>query len=205
MRVPPSVNPRQNISMEVSGQVKSFPFFDEGVSLVRAVFDKDSYYVGETAHVECFVNNTQCSQTIRCLEIKIRRKIWGKNNLGQTTSDRIVINKEFEGIKNGMQGLIRLDCPILLNEDALVFIERYQTKFLSFPPHELDDLKLQSTPTVESFRFNCSYFIEIHVCYEGSFKRHTLNALSLPIKVYRSISRAQIPTLPQPVIQSAGG
>jgi sporulation-control protein spo0M len=77
--LPPSVNPRQNISMEVSGQVKSFPFFDGGVSLVRAVFDKDSYYVGETAHVECFVNNTQFSQTIRYLEIKIRRRILGKD------------------------------------------------------------------------------------------------------------------------------
>ena len=94
MRVPPSVNPRQNISMEVSGQVKSFPFFDEGVSLVRAVFDKDSYYVGETAHVECFVYNKQCSQTIRCLEIKIRRIISGKKSLDYATlNDFIVIQK----------------------------------------------------------------------------------------------------------------
>jgi hypothetical protein len=65
-----------------------------------------------------------------------------------------------------MQGLIKLDCPILLNVDAQVFIERYQTKFHSLPSHELDDLKLQPTPTVESFRFNCSYFIDIHVFFE---------------------------------------
>jgi len=44
--------------METSGQVFSFPFFDEGVALVRAVLGKNLYKNGETAHVECFVNNT---------------------------------------------------------------------------------------------------------------------------------------------------
>ncbi len=32
-------------------------------------------------------------------------------------------------MKNGMQGLIKLECPILLNEDALRFIESYKRKF----------------------------------------------------------------------------
>jgi hypothetical protein len=97
--------------MEVSGQVKSFPFFDKGVSLVRAHFDKDSFYVGETAHVECFVNNSQCSLAIRCLEIKLRRITTFKPS-------KIIINKEFEGMKSGMQGVIKLDCPIFLIEDT---------------------------------------------------------------------------------------
>ncbi len=64
---------RHNINIEVKGWVKSFPFFDEGVVLVRAVLDKNTYYVGETAHIECFVNNMQCTKSIRSIEIKLRR------------------------------------------------------------------------------------------------------------------------------------
>lgn len=41
--------------------------------MVRAVLDKNSYYLGETAQLECYVNNTQCNKPIRCLEIKLRR------------------------------------------------------------------------------------------------------------------------------------
>jgi hypothetical protein len=59
--------------MEDGSQVKNFFFFDKGITSVRAVFDKDSYNVGETAHVECFVDNTKCTKTIRCLKIKFRR------------------------------------------------------------------------------------------------------------------------------------
>jgi len=56
----PSINPRINISMEVGGQIKKLFFFEKGSSSIRAVFDKDSFNVGETAHVECFVDNTKC-------------------------------------------------------------------------------------------------------------------------------------------------
>ena len=46
-----------------------------GSTSVRAVFNKDLFNVGETAHVECFVDNTNCSETIKYLEIKLRRLI----------------------------------------------------------------------------------------------------------------------------------
>ena len=39
--------------------------------------------------------------------------------------EEYIIKKEFGGIKNGVKGEIKLECPILLNEDALAFIERY--------------------------------------------------------------------------------
>ncbi len=80
----PSINPRLNISMEAASQVKNFFFFDKGLTSVRAVFDKDSYNVGETAHVECFVDNTKCLKTIRCLKIKFRRLL--KGNASENTS-----------------------------------------------------------------------------------------------------------------------
>ena len=76
-----------------------------------------------------------------------------------------------------------MECPILLNEDALRFIESYKRKFKEFPPHELDDLKLQPMPSVDSVNIKCSYFIEIHVIFEGIFSRNTLNSIVLPIKV----------------------
>lgn len=40
-----------------------------------------------------------------------------------------------------MQGEIKFECPIQLNEDALGFIEAYKKKFKTFPPPELDVLK----------------------------------------------------------------
>jgi hypothetical protein len=47
----PSINPRQNIMMEDCGKVKTLFLFDKGATKVQATFDKDSYNVGETAHV----------------------------------------------------------------------------------------------------------------------------------------------------------
>ena len=52
--------------------------------------------------------------------------------------ERIIFIKEFEDVKRE----ITLECPILLKEDALPYIESYKRKFKKFPPHELDDLKL---------------------------------------------------------------
>jgi hypothetical protein len=34
--------------------------------------------MGETAHIECFVDNRRCSSTIRSLNIEFRRIITGK-------------------------------------------------------------------------------------------------------------------------------
>jgi hypothetical protein len=39
--------------------VKNF-LFDEGIAFVTAVFDKDSYNIGEIVNVDCFVNNKRC-------------------------------------------------------------------------------------------------------------------------------------------------
>jgi hypothetical protein len=88
--------------MEVGGEVKNLFFFDKGSTSVRAVFDKDSYNVGETAHVECFVDNTKCSKTIRCLKIKFRRLL--KGNVSHHTEkcfDETIIKREFGGMPKG--------------------------------------------------------------------------------------------------------
>ena len=95
----PSINPRLNVTMELGGEVKNFFFFDKGSTSVRAVFDKDSYNVGETAHVECFVDNTKCSKTIRCLKIKLKRLLKGKvSDSTYKSTDETIIRKEFAGM-----------------------------------------------------------------------------------------------------------
>ncbi len=67
--------------MEVSGKIKNLYLFDKGSSKVSAVFDKDSFNVDETAHVECFVDNSNCTKTIKSIDIKLRRSIKGSVNL----------------------------------------------------------------------------------------------------------------------------
>ena len=54
--------------------------FDEGVALISAVIDKDSYNVGETVHLECHVNNTKCQQTIKSVGIVLYKKLIGKGD-----------------------------------------------------------------------------------------------------------------------------
>ena len=55
---PSILNPRQNICLEASGKVKNLFFVEKGLTQNSATFDKDSYNVGETATVECIVDNT---------------------------------------------------------------------------------------------------------------------------------------------------
>jgi hypothetical protein len=45
---------------------------------------------------------------------------------GQTVEiTNILYKKEFGGMQSGMKGVVDLECPILLNEDALEFIQAY--------------------------------------------------------------------------------
>jgi hypothetical protein len=109
--------------MEKCGDIKTLFFFDKGSSKIQATFDKDSYNIGETAHVECLVDNTGCKKSIRCLKIKFRRLISG--TISRHTShkkDEIIIKRKFDGIKKGHSGIIKLDCPIVLVKDTERFI-----------------------------------------------------------------------------------
>jgi hypothetical protein len=80
----PCVNPRQNITMNVSG----------GSAKVTATFNQDSFNVGETAIIECLVDNTNSSKSIKSLKIKFRRLLKGAvskrthNDLDETIIER---------------------------------------------------------------------------------------------------------------------
>jgi hypothetical protein len=183
--------------LEVGGEVKNFFFFDKGSSSVRAVFDKDSYNVGETAHVECFVDNTKCSKTIRCLKIKFRRLLKGKvSHCTEKCCDETIIKREFGGMHKGQSGVIHLDCPIQLPKDTERFIHSLPHECLSHPSPDLDVLKMLAVPTVDSALIQCFYFMEIHIYYKGGLTTDKLKALSLPILVCRPILGAPIPSMP---------
>ena len=183
--------------MEVGGEVKNFFFFDKGSSSVRAVFDKDSYNVGETAHVECFVDNTKCSKTIRCLKIKFSRLLKLKvSHCSKQCIDETIIKREFGGMHKGQSGVIHLDCPIQLPKDTERFIHSLPHECLSNPSPDLDVLKMLVMPTVDSSLIQCFYFIEIHIYYKGGLTTDKLKAISLPILVCRPILGAPIPTMP---------
>ena len=95
----PSVPLRQNIMMEACGVVKTLFFFGKGSSKIQATFNKDSFYVGETAHIECMVDNTNCKNSIRCLKIKFRRLLTGSVSLHTAHNRNETITKrEFRGI-----------------------------------------------------------------------------------------------------------
>jgi hypothetical protein len=134
--------------MEKCGDIKTLFFFDKGSSKIQATFDKDSYNVGETAHVECFVDNTGCEKSIKCLKIKFRRFISGMIRDDFTLKkDETIIKRKFDGIKKGHSGIIKLDCPILLVNNTERFINTLPHEYRSRYTPDLDDLKTVTCPT----------------------------------------------------------
>lgn len=104
---------RQNIMMEACGGVKTLFFFDKGSSKIQATFDKDSFNVGETANIECIIDNTNCKKSIKFVKIKFRRLLSGAVSHHMVhKEDETIIKREFEGIKKGHSGTIKLSCPI---------------------------------------------------------------------------------------------
>jgi hypothetical protein len=78
-----------------------------GSAKVTATFNKDSFNVGETAVIECFVDNTNCSKTIRCLKLKFRRLLKGKvSHYTENNCDETIIKREFDGMPKGKSGII---------------------------------------------------------------------------------------------------
>ena len=54
----PSIVQNRDITKEASFKVKNLMIFSKGSTKITAKLDKDSYNVGETAHIECFVDNS---------------------------------------------------------------------------------------------------------------------------------------------------
>lgn len=46
-------------------------------------------------------------------------------NFSTVEINQTISKKEFGGMQNGMKGVVKLECPILLISDALEFIEAY--------------------------------------------------------------------------------
>ena len=174
----PCVNPRQNIIMNVSG----------GSAKVTATFNKDSFNVGETAIIECFVDNTQSSKSIRSLKIKFRRLLKGTvSKRSHNDLDETIIEREFHGMPQGKSGVIKMDFPINLIKDTERFIKSLSSELRSRKMADLDVLKMLPTPTVESTLIQCFYFLEVHVYFDAFLFSDKLNVISLPILVCRPI------------------
>ena len=144
----PSIPLRQNITMEACGDVKTFFFIGKGSSKLQATFNKDSFNVGEMAHVSCLVDNIHCKKSIRCLKIKFRRLLSGSvsHHLAHKRNETL-IKREFAGMKKGFSGVIELECPIQLIKDTERFIESLHHECHSNPTPDLEVLKTLTVPT----------------------------------------------------------
>jgi len=189
----PSINPKTNIKMEVCGKVKTLFFVDKGSAKLEAIFNKDTFNVGETAVVECLVDNTNCEKNIKCVKLKFRRLMKAKvSHCIEYTKDETIIKREFAGMHKGKSGTMTLDMPIQMTKDIERFIQSLPHGCLNHPQPDLDVLKLLACPTAQGTLIECLYFLEVHVYYSG-LTTDKLKAVALPILVCRPITYAQIP------------
>ena len=99
----PSINPKLNVTMTGSGQVKNFFFIDKGSTSITATYEKDSYNIGEIARVECTIDNTQCENSIRCMKLKFSRTIKEKTTIFDKYRvidyDETLFETEYPGVR----------------------------------------------------------------------------------------------------------
>ncbi len=69
--------------------------------------------MGETAYVQCFVDNTNCLETVKCLEL-IFKRLFSDKERGIIDEDIIFSKQKFAGMLKGQSGVIDLECPITL-------------------------------------------------------------------------------------------
>lgn len=104
--------------MDVKGEVKTLFFVKNGSTNVHVTFNKDSFIVGETAIVDCQVDNTKCEKEIRCIKLKLRRIISANDGHGHKfTYDTTIIKKEFHGVPAKRHGNVRLEAVLDANKD----------------------------------------------------------------------------------------
>jgi len=75
----PSI-PRQNITIKLEKNIKTFFFIKQGASKATLTFDKDVYHPNETARIRCLIDNTQCEKDIERVSVKLKKQMTALDN-----------------------------------------------------------------------------------------------------------------------------
>lgn len=62
--------------------------FGGSTSMTEVIFDRNQYYIGETAKVRVICDNSQCNVGIKSFKIKLKRKIYALGKRISVYSER---------------------------------------------------------------------------------------------------------------------
>ena len=87
----------------------------------QVFFEKNQYYLGETANVRVIVDNSQCAKDIKSVKFKLLRSYKGYEGSGipghySTQSVSYLFSQKFEGLKAGEKAERTMSLQIPVND-----------------------------------------------------------------------------------------
>lgn len=114
--------------MNVEKNIKTVFFVKQGMSKAQVIFNKDSFFHGETASAIVKIDNSACEKDIKYVKFKLRRIIYGKATDNWTYKlNQTLIKVEYPGIQAGQTGTVNVEMPLNYNKDLEPF-EKYLDK-----------------------------------------------------------------------------
>jgi len=82
---PTLIFPARDLRFTLKNKIGGFIGFGTSECISEIIFDRNEYYIGETARVKIICDNSNCHKAVRGFKFKLHRKHVGKDCSGWTT------------------------------------------------------------------------------------------------------------------------
>jgi hypothetical protein len=82
---PTLIFPTRDLKFTLKNKIGGFIGFGKTECISEIMFDRNEYYIGETAKVRIICDNSRCDKAVRGFKFKLHRKHLGKDNANWAT------------------------------------------------------------------------------------------------------------------------
>lgn len=129
---PSLIFPARDLKFTLKNKIGGFIGFGSTECVSQIIFDRNEYYIGDTARVKIICDNTKCEKAVRGFKFKLHRKHLGRDNHNWATG-----HSEYISV------LKAPGCP------AKTQVEREYT--IQIPVHDKEDCAFATTHPDEQY------------------------------------------------------
>ena len=89
---PTLIFPKRDLKFTLKNNIGGFLGMGTTECVSEIVFDRNEYYIGETARVRIVCDNSKCEKAVRGFKFKLHRRHYGKDNAHWVTSSQTYVS-----------------------------------------------------------------------------------------------------------------
>jgi hypothetical protein len=173
---PTLIFPARDLKFTLKNKIGGFLGMGTTECISEIIFDRNEYYIGETAHVRIICDNSRCEKAVRGFKFKLHRKHLGKDNAQWAT-----------GHSTYVAVLKAPGCPAKTKVERTYEItipthDKHETHIAHTHPDERVMLDAFTT-SVQGQLINVQYTLRCYVKHDAWNEFGEGNCVTLPIRI----------------------